>query len=248
MKNLVSIIIPHYKNHNLLIRALNSISKQKYKKYEIIVVNDNPKHKIKLEIKNYNKNFLKKIKVLNNKKNYGAGFSRNKGIALSKGEYIAFLDNDDIWNKNKLFKQISFMKKNNYSISHTSYRIIDGKKNYISCRNAKNLDYKNLLKSCDIGLSTVILKKKILNMKNPFPNLKTKEDYVLWLKISKLGNVFYGFNQKLTDWTDTPYSLSKSNIQKLIDAFRVYYVYEKFSFIKSLCNTFFLSLNYLKKK
>ena len=245
MKINVSIIIPFYNNYNYLIRALNSIFKQSYKNYEILIINDNPENKKILNLKKkFNK---KKIKIINNKKNYGAGISRNKGIKISKGQYIAFLDSDDTWHKNKLITQIKFMKENKYLASHTSYNLVDVNQNYISKRNARNLKYIDLIKSCDIGLSTVILKKNILKMKKPFPPLKTKEDYVLWLKLSKSGIIFYGLNKSLANWTNTPSSLSKSIIQKIKDSIRVYYCYEKLNLFQSLYRTFILSINYLKK-
>jgi len=243
MKVDISIIIPFYNNYDYLIRALNSVFKQSYKKYEVIIINDNPSNN---KIFNITKKF-KKIKIINNKKNYGAGISRNKGIKLSRGEYIAFLDSDDTWHKDKLSTQIKFMKKNNYFVTHTSYNLVDINKNLISKRKARNLNYIDLINSCDIGLSTVILKKNILKMKNPFPPLKTKEDYVLWLKLSKSGITFYGVDKLLADWTNTPSSLSKSVIQKLKDSMRVYYFYEKLNIFYSLYRTLILSINYLKK-
>ncbi len=243
MKVDISIIIPFYNNYDYLIRALNSIFKQSYKKYEVIIINDNPSNN---KIFNLKKKF-KKIKIINNKKNYGAGISRNKGIKISRGEYIAFLDSDDTWHKDKLSTQLKFMKKNSYYATHTSYNLIDTNKNLISKRKARNLNYIDLINSCDIGLSTVILKKNILKMKNPFPPLKTKEDYVLWLKLSKSGITFYGVDKLLANWTDTPSSLSKSVIQKLKDSIRVYYFYEKLNIFYSLYRTLILSINYLKK-
>tara|TARA_B100001540_G_scaffold252355_1_gene228723 strand:- start:2734 stop:3483 length:750 start_codon:yes stop_codon:yes gene_type:complete len=248
MKTIVSIIIPFYENLFYLKRSLNSIIQQSFKNYEIIIINDNPNVKKILELRNFIKKIkYQKIKIINNKKNYGAGVSRNKGIKVAKGEYIAFLDSDDVWHKNKLNIQIKIMKKNRYLASHTTYNLVDVSQNYISCRKAKNLKYNNLLNSCDIGLSTVILKKKILKMKNPFPSLKTKEDYVLWLKLSKKGIIFYGIDIKLVNWTNTPRSLSKSIYQKIKDSIRVYYVYEKLNLIQSIFRTLILSLNYLKK-
>ena len=77
------------------------------------------------------------------------------------------------------------MKKNNYPASHTSYKIINSKNKLISVRYAKTLNYKNLLLSCDIGLSTVVVTKKLLNnFKKPFQNIKSKEDFVLWINIT----------------------------------------------------------------
>ena len=93
----------------------------------------------------------------------GAGLSRNKGISSSKGNYIAFLDADDTWEIDKLSKQMSFMTNNNYLVSHTSYQIVDEDRNIIGNRVAQAFFHlEDLLKSCDIGTSTVIIKKDIL--------------------------------------------------------------------------------------
>lgn len=245
MKIKVSIIVPFYKDVYLLNRAINSILKQSYKNYEIIIINDNPKEKLFSFLKK-NKS-KKKIKVIYNKKNLGAGLSRNKGIKNSKGKYIAFLDSDDTWHKHKLLKQINFMEKNKYLASHTSYEKVDTYGKYLATRFAYDLDYNKLVNSCDIGLSTVILNKKILQNKSLFPSIKTKEDYVLWLKIAKSGIIFYGMSSILTKWQNTPNSLSKSILQKLKDSFTVYNKYENFNFIKSIYRVLILSLNFLFK-
>ena len=146
----------------------------------------------------------------------------------------------------KLEKQIKFMKKKDINISHTSYSIIDEFNKKISFRKKNNIDFDNLLKSCDIGLSTVIIKKKILK-DNLFVNLKTKEDYVLWLKLSQKGHRFYALNKELTLWRKTPGSLSSSTLQKLFDGYRVYNKFLGYNSLLSLIKLIQLSLNYLKK-
>ena len=178
----------------------------------------------------------------------GAGISRNKGIKYALGDYIAFIDADDIWKKNKLEVQIDFMKKNKFECSHTNYDIIDNNDKVIGKRQAKNF-YKidDLLKSCDIGLSTVILSKKIIKLNLQFPSLKTKEDFVLWLNILKFKIPIISLNETLTSWRKLDNSLSTSVIQKLLDAFKVYNRYMKLNIIKSLYYVLCLSLNYLKK-
>tara|TARA_B100000035_G_scaffold82859_1_gene69520 strand:- start:446 stop:1189 length:744 start_codon:yes stop_codon:yes gene_type:complete len=247
MKIKISVIIPFYDDLKLLKRAINSVQSQSFKDYELIIIHDNPDDKESIELF---KEFVKKkkIEVLINNKNLGAGLSRNRGIRKAKGEFIAFLDSDDIWKKNKLQIQYNYMKKNNLLVSHTSYDLYDKNNRFLQKRLARKLNYFDLLKSCDIGLSTVMVKKKLILKHKLFPSLKTKEDYVLWLKISKSGILFYGIKRVLTNWTDRENSLSKSSFQKLKDAFKVYYKYEKFNFLDSLFKVIILSINFLKKK
>ena len=247
MKIQISVIIPFYDDFKLLKRAIYSVQSQSFKNYELIIIYDNPEDKENIKLlKEFVKN--KKIKVLINNKNLGAGLSRNKGIRKAKGEFIAFLDSDDVWKKNKLRIQYDFMKKNNLLISHTSYDRFDENNRFLQKRLARKLNYVDLLKSCDIGLSTVMVKKKLILKHKLFPSLKTKEDYILWLKISKSGILFYPIKKVLTNWTDRKNSLSKSSLQKIKDAFKVYYEYEKFNFLDSLFKVIFLSINYLRKK
>ena len=110
------------------------------------------------------------------------------------------------------------------------------------------LRYEDLLYSCDIGLSTVLIKKNII-LNNPFPSLKTKEDFNLWLNLIKKEKYLIGINLYLASWRKLEISLSSSIFQRLIDAFRLYYNYEKFNFFKSFFYVIRLSyFAYLKKK
>lgn len=243
-----SVIIPFYKNLNLLKSAITSALNQTYNKYEIIIIFDNPRDKKLLQdLKIFIKRYKKKIRLILNDKNIGAGLSRNKGIKHAKGNFIAFLDSDDVWKKNKLSMQINIMKKKKLDVTHTSYNIVSLNNKHIAVRVAKNLNYQNLLSSCDIGLSTVIVKKQLIKKLFLFPDIKTKEDYVLWLKISKKGYIFYAIKKALTDWRNTPNSLSKAKIQKIKDAFSVYYHYESLNLLVSILKTVNLSINFIIK-
>ena len=244
--DLVSVITPYYKKKRFIRSAINSVLKQTYKNLELIIIYD--------DVNRDDLNFLKKIikkdkrvKIYTNKKNLGAGISRNNGIKLSKGNLIAFLDSDDLWLRNKLKKQIFFMKQNEIKISHTSYYIINSKNKIIGSRSAKDMTYKKLLNSCDIGLSTVILNKKIITNKIKFANINTKEDYVLWLKITLNDNIIFALKNNLTKWRKLNDSLSTSKIQKLYDGYLVYRKYMNFSLVKSFIHLILLSFNYALK-
>ena len=181
--SLVSVIIPYYRKKQYISRTLKSATNQSYKKLEIIIIYDDfNKEDLKLIKQMSLKD--KRIKILVNKKNLGVGLSRNKGIKKSRGEYIAFLDADDLWLKDKIKNQISFMKQKKITFSHTSYSIIDSQNMIISKRNAKKfLRLNDLIKSCDIGLSTVMIKKSHLKT-DKFPNLKTKRRFCIMVKTS----------------------------------------------------------------
>ena len=244
--DLISVIIPYYKKKEYIISSINSVLNQTYKNLEIIIIYDDL-NKEDLNLLKKIKKKDKRIKIYINKKNLGAGRSRNKGIKLSKGIFVAFLDSDDLWNKNKLKKQIFFMKKNGINASHTSYTIINSNNKIIGSRNAKDMSYKQLLKSCDIGLSTVVLKKEIITSKIKFANIKTKEDYVLWLKITFNNNKIFALKDNLTKWRKLEDSLSSSRLQKIYDGYLVYRKYMNFNLLKSFGFLMLLSFNYFLK-
>ncbi len=242
---LVSIIIPYYKKKNYIEQTLKSILSQNYKNFEILIVYDDSDRSDLPFLKTLKKKD-NRIKLVINSKNIGAGMSRNKAIKLSKGKYIAFIDSDDLWHPSKLKVQFNHMIKNKISISHTSYKIIDKNDIKIGLREAKTIAYKDLIKSCDIGLSTVMIKKTLLK-NNFFAKLKTKEDYILWLKLAKKKFIFYPIKRPLTSWRSLNDSLSSSVIQKMFDGYFVYRIFLKQSILKSLLSLFILSINYLKK-
>ena len=244
--DLISVIIPYYKKKEYIISSINSVLNQTYKNLEIIIIYDDL-NKEDLNLLKKIKKKDKRIKIYINKKNLGAGRSRNKGIKLSKGVFVAFLDSDDLWKKNKLKKQIFFMKKNGINASHTSYTIINSNNKIVGSRNAKDMSYKLLLKSCDIGLSTVVLKKEIITSKIKFANIKTKEDYVLWLKITLNNNKIFALKDNLTKWRKLENSLSSSRLQKIYDGYLVYRKYMNFNLLKSFGFLMLLSFNYFLK-
>ena len=244
----ISIIIPYFNKKQFIKKTLKSILNQSYANFEIIIIYDDQSKKDLEYIKSL-KVLDKRIKIIINKKNIGAGLSRNRGILKSQGKYIAFIDADDTWHRSKLSLQLKLMKKKNYDITHTSYNIVSFNGKKISTRKARDITkLEDLLKSCDIGLSTVMLRKKILNSKLKFASIKTKEDFVLWLRILQKNYKIYALYKNLTSWTKSKNSLSSSIVQKLVDGYRVYYKHLNKNMFVSIYLLFCLSLNYLLKK
>ena len=133
---IASIILPYYKKKFFIKKSIDSILKQSFNKFEILIIYDD-ENKDDLSYIKKIVNSDRRIKLIINKKNLGAGRSRNVGIKFSKGEFLCFIDADDIWKKNKLKEQINLMKKNNYFISHTSYEIVNEDDQKIGNRKAR---------------------------------------------------------------------------------------------------------------
>ena len=243
---LISVIISYYKKRLFLQKTLNSIKKQSYKNYEVIFVFDDD-NKMDVSFVKKSLSIFKKKKLIVNKKNLGVAKSRNIAIKNSRGSYLAFIDADDVWKKNKLSKQLNFMKANSLLFSFTSYSEINQKNNFLKKNKVKrDADYNSLYRSNFIGLSTVMICKK-KNLKIFFPHLKTQEDLALWLRLARNGVLLKHFKPNLSYWRRTNKSLSSNTLRKLKDLFLLYNHYEKKNFIISLISVLILSYNKILK-
>ena len=241
--------MPYYKKSEFIFESINSILNQSFKTFEIIIIDDELSEdslKVLAKIEKLDS----RIKIFRNKKNLGAGQSRNNAINLCRGEYVAFCDCDDLWKPKKLERQIKFMREFDLNFCFTSYEIINNQNLRVGFREAKkNLSFKQLRNSCDIGLSTVIMKKDVFNdYQFRFGKTKTKEDFILWLLLAKNGIEIFGIKECLVSWRKNSKSLSSSNIQKIIDGYSVYRNYLRYSRIKSLYFLIILSFNFMLKK
>ena len=140
------------------------------------------------------------------------------------------------------------MKKNSLDFSYSDYSIINEKGILIKkIKSPKIIKFKNLLFSCDIALSSVTIRCNLLKSEK-FSNIKTKEDYLLWLKLSQKNIKMMGIRENLIFWRKTNNSLSSSIVQKFKDAFLVYNKYLKLNFLVSIVLIFFLSINSIIKR
>ena len=245
-KPYISVIITYFNKRRFIKKTLDSIFFQSFKNYELIFVYDDSNYEDLKYIKPYLKAF-KNTKIIINKKNLGVARSRNKALAKCKGNYIAFIDSDDTWKKTKLMKQLKFMKKKSSNFSFTSYNVIDEQNKFIKKR-IVTIDptYEKLQKKNIIGLSTVMINRIIIKDVN-FPNLKTQEDFALWLSLIKKGHKLSHINDTLSSWRKCNDSLSSNNLQKIIDAFKLYYIYQNKNLLLSIYSVIVLGYNKLFK-
>ena len=179
----ISIIIPVHNRYSLLVRAVKSILQQTHKNFELIIIDDGSDIPVRLVLPSDSR-----IKYYQNKRNKGVSYSRNIGIKKSSYEWVAFLDSDDEWIKDKLEKQIYFIKNNKeYLISQTEdiwYRNGKFVNPKIKHKKLSGNFFKESLDLCLISPSSVIINKKIFDDIGYFDEkLPACEDYDLWLRV-----------------------------------------------------------------
>lgn len=245
--DLISIIIPVYNAEKFLDGTINTVLNQTYKNFELILVNDGSKDKSVDVIKKYND---KRIKLIDNKNNKGAALSRNDGIRKAKGRYICFLDADDLWNKEKLEKQINFMKEKECAFSFTGYEfanengIPNGKKVYIP----KKLNYKSALKNTTISTITVMIDTKKMDKDLIYMNNVKSEDTATWWNILKNGYEAFGLNEILSFYRRSEGTLSSNKIEAIRRIWNLYRNVFKLGLFYSLYNFVFYAINAVKRR
>lgn len=242
-KYLVSIICPVHNCEKYIDKTLDSICNQTYSNLEIIIVDDCSTDRTVEIIKKRNDG---RIKLFLNSQNQGAAFSRNVALNNTNGDYIAFLDGDDLWSTNKIEKQINFMLKNNFDFSYTEYFIINesGILSNIYMTGPKSISHKQFLHICYVGCLTVMYKKSLFPDLQIPNDIKKRNDYALWLRISEKSKCFL-LNEKLAFYRKgSPNSLSSGRKFRLfpyhMQLFQKLYSYSKFkSFFLALNNVYF---------
>lgn len=192
-KDLVSIIIPTFNRANYLKRSIKSCISQSYRNIEIIIIDDCSSDNTKNVVKNIDDS---RIKYFRNSKNRGAPYSRNKGIKLSKGKYINFLDDDDILYAKKIELQVNKFKQSDIKnlgvvTCHVKYSRPDISS--IKRNNKKGNIYKELLSLyCIFGTETMLIKNDVLKqIKGYDVNLPANQEYDLAIRLAKKVNFEY---------------------------------------------------------
>lgn len=231
-EELVSIVMPAYNCAEFIGTSLDSIINQTYRIWEVIVIDDCSVDNTAEIVKDYMKKDSR-IKYFKLEKNSGAAVARNTAVNLAQGKYIAFLDSDDVWFSDKLSKQISFMKKNKIVFTCTSYTKIDELGKYLgkTIRARKHSSYEDILKK-NPGNSTVMYDAEVVG-KITIPDIRKRNDYVMWLSVVKKAGTLYGIEEPLSSHRIRNGSLSKKKVDLVRYHWRVYREIEKLSFFKS---------------
>lgn len=216
----VSVIIPAYNCKNTLKKAIDSALIQDVP-LEVIVLNDCSKEDLDPVMKEYEEE--KRVLYVKNPKNLGVAATRNRGISLAKGEYIAFLDSDDWWLPGKLLHQLHRMEKDHTVISSTGRQLcsFDGEDTgkYIPVK--EFVTYKDLLKHNSINCSSVVVKKSVIE-EFPMEHDECHEDYITWLMILRKYGRASGINKPYLQYRMSKDSKSGNKLKSAKMTFQVY--------------------------
>lgn len=218
-----SVIIPVYNCEKFLKHTIASVMNQTYPDWELIIVDDastDGSYKQALEYADDHR-----VKVIHQEKNSGVGACRNVGIANASGKYIAFLDSDDIWSKEKLSKQIRFMRENNATASHTAFAFMSEKGMVMSKGKVEvdqEIDLGQYMKTTQIGLSTVMIDaEKVPDLRFP-EEREVCEDAKTWFKLFHQGHKFHGLNDVLMLYRVRKSQLSGNKMNMAVNTLKRY--------------------------
>ena len=245
-RDLVSVIVTTYNSQDTIEETLKSICSQSYKKFEIILVDDC--------------SFDKTINVVNkiccdstlriyvNTNNRGPGFSRNRGLGLSRGEFIAFCDGDDVWRQDKLHIQLAYMRRNTFLDGCTSDYVrydhrLQNKLSLVKTQHRPGL--LSYLKNTNLGFSTSFFKRDVFD-RYQFTEDRTRQDLILWIKLLKDNYSIGGIDRSLVKYRVHRNGISSNKIRASLKTLRVYLKYSDLPFYQSLLLFFFKTCNNIK--
>ena len=243
---LVSVIMPAYNAERYIKESIASVLNQTYQNLELIIVNDCSADKT-LEIVESIVEKDKRVVLLNNTTNLGCADSRNRALQVAKGEYIAFCDSDDIWEKEKIQKQLNHIRTQNVDMVFTAYEMIDGESKFIKRRNIKEkVTMDSLLRENSIIFSTTLFKNGSKgNIK--FNRHWFHEDYVFLLECLQNGLMFCGADECLVKYRVHNQGRSFNKIGAAKHRWNIYREFLKLNFWESIYYFFQYIVNGLKK-
>ena len=215
VKGMVSAIIPIYNAEKYLDKTLESVLAQTYHNIEIVMVDDRSSDGSAEIIRRYQEKYPQIVYFLQ-PTNMGAGHARNKALELARGQYVAFLDADDLWKPDKIEKQLKVLSEKKGSFCFTAIEMIDGEGNVIKGKRKvkEEIDYKFLLSNTMIPTSGVMVDRCV---KGDFRMHLRRggQDYATWLKLLRDGTVAYGVDEALVQYRIDGQSLSSNKLKSI---------------------------------
>lgn len=217
---LVSVIIPAYNCEAYLAQSIDSALLQDVP-LEILVINDCSKDRTEQVVRDYLENSA--VRYFVNEKNLGAAGSRNRGVKLARGKYVAFLDADDWWEPGKLKKQLELIERENMVLCCTARELVgvDGRSLGKIIPVRERITYRALLRHNCINCSSVLLRRDVA-AEFPMEHEDSHEDYITWLKILKKYQYACAVNEPLLKYRLSQSGKSGSKLKSAGMTFKAY--------------------------
>ena len=230
---LVSVIMPAYNAERFIEEAIRSVMSQTVSDWELIVIDDCSTDNT-FQIAQHLMTQDSRIILLRNSENSGVAKTRNRGIECAKGNYIAFLDSDDIWHSEKLERQLNKIQAVDAGMCYCSYRIIGvaGEKVRADYIVPETATYENILKENYIQCSAMLVRSDIVK-KFYFNTVFFHEDYILGLDILGSGEKAIGCTELLLDWRYLANSRSFDKKKSALNRWIIYRDYLHLPFLKA---------------
>ncbi|MCD7837187.1 MAG: glycosyltransferase [Lachnospiraceae bacterium] len=248
---LVSIIVPVYHVEKYIKETIDCVRSQTYTNWELLLVEDCGGDNCAELIENYIRQTGDgRIRLIRQPSNMGAAAARNRGLSEAEGRYIAYIDADDLWERDKLEKELEFMIKNNAAFAFTGYEFADENGEGLGklVRAPKTLNYREALKNTTIFTSTVMFDtEKIEKAMLEMPMIKS-EDTALWWKILRSGYTAYGLDENLVKYRRPGKSLSSNKLEAVRRIWGLYRKAENMSIISSAYHICFWAVHAVKRR
>lgn len=245
---LVSVIMPCYNMEKFISDSIMSVRNQTHSNWELLIVDDASTDATVAIIKKHCEQD-NRIHFTVKPEHSGIADSRNQCLKQAQGQYLAFLDADDVWHPEKLETQLRFMAEKKVCFTYSAYDCIDemGQPLNKTVKTAGNLNYEDYLHNTIIGCSTVMVNKAMVG-EVVIPGFRTSEDTATWLDILKKGFLAYAINKPLTSYRIRQHSASSNKLKASSDLWRVYRKHEKLPLFKALGCFFSYAFHALKKR
>lgn len=212
---------PVYKAARYIEETIRSVQAQTYKDWELLLIDDcSPDNSG--EIIERLAQADARIRYHRLEQNSGAAVARNTAIGMARGEYLAFLDSDDLWEPEKLSRQTRFMQEKGCAFSYTRIRMTDAEGNTLKddIHVPEKISYQGLLRQTVIATSTVMLNRtKLPDFRMPLR--RGGQDYATWLQILRETGYAYGLNETLTVYRTSSDSLSSNKLDSVRQVFEI---------------------------
>lgn len=230
---LISIVMPCFNSAQFVADAINSVTNQSYKNWELIVVDDNSTDDTVRVVSAFEKK-NRKIKLIKCSSNGGTAGARNNALDIASGDFIAFLDSDDLWDQNFLEEMYYFASTNKFKFCYASCRVVDFDSNKTLRSNIVSLkcSYLNMLHYNHIPCLSAFVSRDLIGGQRMKDSLA--QDYIFWLQLLKKIDFAYGNVNILATYRVRKNSISRNKIKMLTSRWQIYRNQEELSFFTSL--------------